>query len=178
MVVAVAELLLQLRFKFKESALNDLFLLRWIQQLGISYLPSFEILLVIDGILNQVQVREKCLLKSIKVDSRLPVIENIVFFDIGLNLFTVERNPIFDNNAVQELFLCDVSLTCEVELIVSQLRVPVHGLELFSKPISDLPSDELLGKTKKIGQKENILTFCGKASRFTIEFSNFTLLFL
>jgi hypothetical protein len=153
MVVAVAELLLQLGLKFKESALDNLFLLRWTQLLGISYLPSFKIFLVVDWILNQVQVREECLLKSIKVDSRLLVIENIVFFDISLNLLTVEGNPILYDNAVHELFLCDVSLPCEVELIVGQLCVPVHCLELFSKPVPDLPSNELLGKTKKIGKK-------------------------
>jgi hypothetical protein len=123
-------------------------------------------------------VREECLLKSIKVDSRLLVIENIVFFDISLNLLTVEGNPILYDNAVHELFLCDVSLPCEVELIVGQLCVPVHCLELFSKPVPDLPSNELLGKTKKLVKKENVLTFCGMVSQFTIEFSNSTLLFL
>jgi hypothetical protein len=50
-------------------------------------------------------MREESLLKSIKVDSGFGIIENIVLFDIGLHLLSVEGNPIFDNNAVQELFL-------------------------------------------------------------------------
>ena len=105
MVIAVTKLLLQLGFQLKESALYNFFLLRWFQLLGISYLAGFEILLIVLWILHQVQMREERLLKSIKVDPRLLIIENIVLFDIGLDLLTVEGNPVLDNNAVQELFL-------------------------------------------------------------------------
>ena len=128
----------------EETLLNHLFLVSLAQILGVTDLPRFQVLLVVYWILHQIKVREKILLKRVKIHARLFRIKKVELLEVKLDLIFSKWNFFFDENAIQELLLSNESLAGEIKCRVCIFCASEHSLKFLPEPVPNLAAYVLL----------------------------------